>query len=317
MGKLYLMRNPEVFQGEKYLNSNKNYFEGWYFKNIGKDYGISFIPGISISEKEKGAFIQVITNDYSCFIDYDINDFEYNYDPFWIRIGNNYFSKERIHIDIVDKEFDLVIKGDLKYKDHVLLKKKNLSPNIMGIFSYVPFMECNHSILSLKNRVEGIITINDKNIEIFNGNGYIEKDFGISFPKYYIWGQGNNFKDRDVSFMISIADIPFKVFSFRGFICSLMIKDKEYRFATYNNSKILRYDVDDDGINIILKKGKYILEIESNNNDGFMLKAPIKGNMDKEIFESINSIIKVTLKKNNKIIFSDISTNCGLEIVNE
>ena len=40
----------------------------------------------------------------------------------------------------------------------------------------------------------------------------------------------------------------------------------------------------------------YILEIESLNNDGFMLKAPVNGNMDKEILESINGIIKVTLK---------------------
>ena len=312
-----MMNNPEVFQGEKYLDSNKDYFEGWYFKNIGKDEGISFIPGISISSKEKRCFIQVITNDSSWFIDFDINDFEYNYEPFWIRIGNNYFSKERVHIDIIDKQLDIVIKGDLKYRNSISIKRKWLSPNIMGIFSYIPFMQCNHCILSMKSNVEGIISINDKNIEIFNGTGYIEKDFGVSFPKYYVWGQGNNFNDKNVSFFVSVADIYFKLFSFRGFICSLIIKDKEYRFATYNNSKILKYEIKDNGYELVLKKGKYILEIESLNNDGFMLKAPVNGNMDKEILESINGIIKVTLKKNKKVIFSDESCNCGLEIVNE
>ena len=39
--------------------------------------------------------------------------------------------------------------------------------------------------------------------------------------------------------------------------------------------------------------------------------------MSKEIFESISSLITVTLKKDNTIIFSDTSTNCGLEIVQE
>ena len=65
MSRLYLIRNPEVFQGEKYLKMGKNYFEGWYFKNISKGEGISFIPGINIEETNKKAFIQVITN--MCF----------------------------------------------------------------------------------------------------------------------------------------------------------------------------------------------------------------------------------------------------------
>lgn len=317
MKKLYMMNNPELFQGEKYLNDSKDYFEGWYFKNTGINNSISFIPGININKDNKKSFIQVITNDSSWFINYDIDDFQYNHEPFWIKIGNNFFSKERVHIDIVDNELDLEIKGDLKYKNNICLKRKTLSPNIMGIFSYIPFMECNHSILSMKNIVDGIISINDKNIEIFNGNGYIEKDFGISFPKYYIWGQGNDFNDKDVAFFISVANIPFKLFNFRGFICSLIINNKEYRFTTYNNSKILKYDVKDNGYEIIIKKGKYLLEIEAFSIDGFMLKAPMNGNMDKEILESIDSNIKITLKKNEQILFSDISSNCGVEIVNE
>ena len=77
MNRLYLIKNPEVFQGEKYLKKNKNYFEGWYYKNISKGEGISFIPGINIENTNKKAFIQVITNESSYFIDYSINDFEF------------------------------------------------------------------------------------------------------------------------------------------------------------------------------------------------------------------------------------------------
>ena len=61
MKKLSLIRNQELFQGEKYLNNNKNYFEGWYFKNTNKENGISFIPGINITDKGKKAFIQIVT----------------------------------------------------------------------------------------------------------------------------------------------------------------------------------------------------------------------------------------------------------------
>lgn len=97
MNKLFLMKNPDIFQGEKYLNANKNYFEGWYFKNTNNEKGISFIPGINIEEKNKKSFIQVITNDTSYFINYSINDFKFNFNPFCIQIGNNTFSKEGIH----------------------------------------------------------------------------------------------------------------------------------------------------------------------------------------------------------------------------
>ena len=51
------------------------------------------------------------------------------------------------------------------------------------------------------------------------------------------------------------------------------------------------------------------------NPEGYKLYVPIKGKMEKDIFESISSTINVTLMKNNDIIFSDTSTNCGLEIV--
>jgi hypothetical protein len=315
MKKLYLFKNPELFQGEKYLKTNKNYFEGWYFKNINDKNAISFIPGISINRNERKAFIQVITNDNSYFIDYDIEEFTYNSNPFYIKIGNNYFSKDNISIDIKDDNQNLIIYGNLKYCNSKNINTSIFRPNIMGPFSYIPFMECNHAIISMKNNINGFIKINDNKICFNNGTGYIEKDWGISFPKTYIWCQGNNFKNSDASFMLSIANIPFKIFSFRGLICSLIIDNKEYRFATYNNTKLLKYKIDNNLVNIKLKKKKYLLDIKIVNSNNSKLIAPIKGKMDKEILESISSVITVTLRKDNNVIYNDTSINCGLEIV--
>ena len=187
----------------------------------------------------------------------------------------------------------------------------------MGIFSYIPFMECNHAIISMKNSVDGLININNKNQKFDNGTGYIEKDWGCSFPNDYIWCQGNNFQNSEASFMISVADVPFKLFRFKGVICTLIIGNNEYRFATYNNTKLIKYIANNNLLNIVLKKGKYSLSIESKFDGGLKLVAPVKGEMKKDIFESISAIVTVTLRKNNKVIFSDTSTNCGLEIVNK
>lgn len=317
MRKIDLIKNPELFQGEYYLDKFKNYFEGWYFKNTNGYDNIAFIPGISINKNKKSAFIQVITNNSSYYIDYDIDDFEFNDVPFYIRIKNNYFSCDNIHIDINDSKNNLIIKGEIGYYDSENISTSKYSPNIMGPFSYVPFMECNHAVISMINKTNGEININGMDINFDGGIGYIEKDYGVSFPSKYIWCQGNNFNDSDASFMMSIANIPFKIFRFRGLICSLIVDGCEYRFATYNNAKIVKFIVNDGLLDIGLKKGDYDLRIMTKYDDGFRLVAPVNGEMNKDIVESITADVKVRLKKKKKVIFSNVSKNCGLEIVSD
>ena len=246
MNKLRLIKNAELFQGERYLNKKKTYFE-----------------------------VQIITNNRSYFVDYKIKDFEFKENPFCIRIGKNHFSKEGININIEDESQKLKICGKIEYSNHKNIKTNILAPNIMGPFSYIPFMECNHAIISMQNTINGYIKIKDETI-VFNDNkGYIEKDWGCSFPKSYIWCQGNHFQKSNANFMFSIAEIPFKLFTFQGLICVLQI----------------------------------------NNNKGLKLVAPVKGKMAKKICESICACVTVTLKKEKKIIFCDTSNRCGLEIV--
>ena len=308
------MKNPDIFKEKKRLNKNKKYFEGWYFKNINNDNGISFIPGINIDEKSKNSFIQVITNNSSYFLEYKINEFLFKHNPFLIKIGNNIFSKDGIYIDI--KSNNIKVNGSIKYSKSKNIRSNFIKPNIMGPFSYIPFMECNHAILSMQNIANGTINLNNEDIIEFNNDiGYIEKDWGYSFPKEYVWCQGNNFKNSNASFMLSIADIPFKFFNFRGVICVLIIDKKEFTFTTYNTTKIIEYDVKNNNLDITLKKGCYNLNIKSTFDKGLKLSAPIKGKMEKDIFESISSSISLTLMKNNNIIFSDTSLNCGVEVV--
>ena len=164
MNKLFLIKNPELFQGEKRKKSN-NYFEGWYFKNTNNKKGISFIPGININEQEKKAFIQIITNDSSYFVNYNIEDFKHSDTPFYIKIGDNFFSKNKIHIDIKDKTQNLIVFGDIRYSDSQNISTNFLNPNIMGPFSYIPFMECNHAILNMKTTANGLININNDKIK--------------------------------------------------------------------------------------------------------------------------------------------------------
>lgn len=313
MNNLYLKNNPIVFQGKNKIKKSENYFEGWYFKNTNFEETISFIPGINIKNKEKSCFVQVITNKKSYYIPYDFKDFEFSYKPFYIKTKDNFFSQEEINVNIKNEE--IKITGNLRFSDNVNLKKKFIAPNIMGPFSFIPNMECNHAILSMYHNINGALKVNNQTIKFNNGTGYIEKDWGTSFPKTYIWCQGNCFTSKlTASLFISIADIPFKFLSFKGFICVLSLGGKEYKFTTYNGAKIEEYNIVDNYINIVLSKKRYKLIITAKTKDTSKLLAPQYGDMTIHISESVNSEIDIILFKDNSVIFKDYSTNCGVEI---
>jgi tocopherol cyclase len=52
------LNDPTIFQGDL---RKRRYFEGWYFKqsNLDGDVVLSIIPGVSLAEEDRHAFIQL------------------------------------------------------------------------------------------------------------------------------------------------------------------------------------------------------------------------------------------------------------------
>ncbi|MBS5886608.1 MAG: tocopherol cyclase family protein [Clostridium sp.] len=286
-------------------SNKKSFFEGWYFKQQFGDDSIAFIPGINIDKNGlRYAFIQVITNKESYNIKYDFKDFSISYDKLTIKIRDNIFSKKGLILNIVSS--DIKIKGKLSYDNITTIKS-----DIMGPFALFPFMECSHGIISLHHIVNGNLNINNEEIIIKDGIGYIEKDSGKSFPKSYLWIQCNSFKNTKANIMVSIADIPFLGFEFKGCIASILYKEKEYRLATYNGVKIINYN--ENGL--IIKRGKYKLEIEINENYPQKLLAPDGGKMIRTIYENISCRARFKFYKKDKLIFNLESEKASFEYV--
>lgn len=251
----------------------------------------------------------------SYFIKFNFSEFSYNNNPFFIRIGGNFFSKNKIILDINDIDNSLNIRGRISFSESKNISTNVFSPNIMGPFCYFSCMQCNHAILSMNSFANGSICLNNKFFNFNNGCSYIEKDWGTSFPSSYIWCQGNEFFKSNSNFMLSVAKVPFSFINFSGIICDLCFDGKEYKFATYYGSKLITYNVSKSSIFIEIIQKNRTLIISSNSDNAYSLLAPSNGKMNKEIRESISSKINIQLKENNKVIFSDYSVNCGLEIV--
>lgn len=307
--------NPQLFQGS--LNKNR-YFEGWYFKHVSfnREHVFSFIPGVSLTKSDKHAFIQVIDgiSGKTWNIKYLLSDFRYSKKEFNVSVGKSNFSEKGIQMNIETE--DLKIKGEVFYADLVKYPSTLLSPGIMGWYSFVPFMECKHGIGSILHSLNGSLTINNTEINFNEGTGYIEKDWGTSFPESWIWLHCNTFSQPGSSFTFSVAKIPWLGSFFIGHICFLYAEGKFYLFATYNGSKITKLTFQAPVLEIKLKNKTHILKIRAVQNKSGELKAPVTGEMNRMIKESVDSTIEVELFNNeNKIIYSDKGTRAGLEII--
>jgi len=311
------IRNPIIFQGSL---KKKNYFEGWYYKMVSADgfYSLALIPGISKNKENSHVFIQIFfTNKQSIlktkYLVYDLNSFTAQKNPFKLSIKNNVFMEDSVYLAI-DSE-DISLNGELTFINNTKIKTSWFSPSIMGYFAYIKFMECYHGVISMSHNIKGNISIDGELINFTGGRGYIEKDWGKSFPKEYVWMQSNNFKDKDTSFMFSEAVIPFTFLRFHGLIINLVVKNKEYRFATYNFAKVTKKIIESNQVTYEIKKGNLKLIVEAVNGKTTSLPSPDKGAMIKTIKEGLSGTIKLKLFKKNVLIYEDEGTNAGLEIM--
>ena len=304
--------NPSLFQGSLKYTS---YFEGWYFKHVAANNDDTFavIPGISLSV-DSHAFIQFVdgVSGTSWYFRYDLEDFSTDRRRFFIRIGDSVFTSNCIGLKL--KGNNIKINGKIEYTDMVTLRPTVLRPGIMGWYSYVPGMECNHGVLSLNHFLAGSLYINGRKKSFSGGKGYIEKDWGTSFPESWIWMQCNNFSDEYISVMISVAKIPWKNTFFIGFIAFMLVREKTEIFATYNHSKIeyLRKTSQNRTEILLSKRGKKLKAVIT-GKESASVHAPVDGQMINRIKESISSEVTIEYSDKGRIIFSGCGTRAGFE----
>lgn len=304
--------NPEEYQG---WGKSNCYFEGWYFKIVTEDAtkAYAIIPGIAMDKNGvKHSFIQILDGkkQTSSYIKFNANEFKPSFGKFQIQICDNYFSNDRILLNLP------TIKGELKFKNTVPWPNYWYSPGIMGPYSFVPFMECYHGILSLDHQIDGELEIEGEKVDFQNGKGYIEKDWGSSFPSAYFWLQSNHFSKSGISLKVSVAKIPWLGNSFVGFIAGVWIFDRLIQFTTYNGSKLLKSYADEKRVEIVLQNSYYRLDIMAYRQSATILVSPIQGFMEGHIEESMTATIEVKLinRKTNELLLSDTGNHAALEV---
>ena len=76
---------------------------------------------------------------------------------FAVEIDNNRFSTDRVVLNMEDDNQKIV--GEIRLIDPFLWPRRFYSPGIMGPFSFVPFMECYHGVVSMDHSLVGEVEV--------------------------------------------------------------------------------------------------------------------------------------------------------------
>lgn len=310
--RLHSFFNPEQYQD---WGKTKKYFEGWYYKvvNAGETKAFAFIPGIAMDEAgKKQAFIQVLDGKKktAAYHKFEPTQFYAKARQFFIEIGPSSFSENHLSLSLPD------VKGKLIFSGNAGWPKPFYSPGIMGPYAFAPFMECYHGVVSMDHSINGELIIDNEKIDFDNGRGYIEKDWGRSFPSAYFWLQTNHFSEPGISIKASVAKIPWIRNSFTGFIAGVWLKDKLFRFTTYNNTILKKSFADTDKLEQVMENKNYLLEVLTHRDRATALASPILGIMNGRIEECMTAKTEVRLfdKKHKIYLLDDTGRNTALEV---
>lgn len=265
-----------------------NFFYGWYFKCQSETQTLSIIPAVHCSEHKKSCSVQVITENHVWNVDYPAEAFHRIERDIWI--GKNQFGEKGILLAIHTPEVD--ISGKLRFGPLSPLKY-----DIMGPFSLFPFLECRHSVRSMRHFVYGRVDVNGREYSFQNAFGYWEGDEGRSFPKEYAWTQCSF---SGGSLMMSVADVPIAGVHFRGIIAVVLWKGREYRLATYLGAKVRQAR---KGI-LRIVQGNLELEARLREAVRHPLNAPANGDMTRTIHESAACHAFYCFRKGEHVLFS-------------
>ncbi len=311
--------NPASFQGAK---SSAPYFEGWYYKLVDASGStrLAVIPGmmLDLNPDNNQAFIQVMDGESTrvIFKQYPLESFQPEKHVLDLKVGTNHFSQHHIQLDF--EQDDLRITGEVRFQGITPWPVTLASPGIMGWYAWVPFMECYHGVVSLDHALQGSLEINGKRIPFDGGRGYIEKDWGRSFPECWIWMQTNHFSQPGTCLSASIARIPWLKGDFPGFIVGLWHAGKLHRFATYTGAKVVRLEITAENIYWTLENRTHKLELIANRAHAGLLHAPGDAGMGRRVAESLTAYVQVRLSTlSGDLVFDDVGKWAGLEMVGD
>jgi hypothetical protein len=311
---------PENFHYAHRLGRSTDRFEGWYFKLVDREglHPFAIIPGVFLGA-DAHAFVQVLDGrrGRSWYHRFPISEFEASSDVFDVRIAENRFHAGGLTLSLDPLGDGPALRGQLQFGPWSRWPVTALSPGVMGPYSFAPLMQCNHGILSLDHALSGKLEFGDRAMAFDGGRGYLEKDWGKSFPIGYVWTQSNHFDREGISVTASVATVPWITGAFRGFLVGFLVDGTLHRFTTYTGARVQSLTVSDTHFKLCVSNATHRLEVDSRKTEGALLHAPYERQMLERVAETMTSEIDLRFYRveggRESVVYEGTGRNACLE----
>lgn len=277
----------------------REYFCGWYFKCRSETDSVALIPAVHWCGGKKSASIQIITDEKSWNFPLAGDQARiWRYKPY-AALGGSRFSADNVLLHVSSGSGFAM--GSLTFCSHT-----PLSYDIMGPFACFPFLECRHSVFSMRSTVSGNLQIGGKTYVFRDGTAYIEGDGGRSFPERYLWTQCDF---SGGSLMLAVAEIPLPGLRFTGVTGAVLLDGREYRLATYLGAKVSVLG----GGKVTIRQGKLMLTARLLGAHPHPLHAPLGGAMTRTVRENLVCRARYSLQKGENVLLDFESGSASFE----
>ena len=305
------------------------FFEGWYLKLIDRAQSrpIAIIPGVYFASdpSQSHAFVQVFdgARQRAWLARYEVDEFWAHDRDCEARIGPN-----RLRLGEPDGQLELDIDlPDLRLTGAVTMQGLQgwpvrwWSPGVMGFFGWIPILECYHGVIGFDHALDGELTLDGESVDFQGGRGYVEKDWGMSFPSSWIWCQSNHFGGPDedparVCLSASIAEIPNLGRTFVGFIVGLWIDGTLHAFTTHHLSRVEELACTEQRVRWVMSNRRHRLELEIHRAPPTILPGPTIEGMVRDVHETLMAEVSVRLSErgSGREVYRGTGRRAGLEI---
>lgn len=312
--------HPEGFHGTR---GQDGFFEGWYVKLVSADrrQRLAVIPGVFRgTEGVDEAFVQVLdgSTGRSWYQRYEVAEFSARRYSLDVSVGPNHLTGAGVELDLPAAG----LRGSVRFTGGLQPWPVRVSaPGVMGWYSWVPFMECYHGVVSLDHGLEGVLERTTgggrtETVDLTGGRGYLEKDWGRAFPAGYVWLQTNHFTTPGTSLSASVALIPWLRGEFRGFIVGLLHEGRLHRFATYTGARTTLLAIDDEQVRWSMRgRDGHRLDLVADRVRGGLLHAPVRTQMHRRVEETLDATVRVRLTDpGGRVLLEDTGVCAGLEV---
>jgi len=274
----------------------RNFFEGWFHKIYSAKHQTSFviIYGYTTGNYyDKFGFIQFLIPNKNVEIYYfSKNEISYNPKNHSVQMGSNILSLKEIKINLKDIYMDLNISDNLPISSF---------KNSMGYAYFIPTLPCYHSILNKSHLISGEINLFNNKYLLDNDLGYMEKNWGTSFPEKYFWIQAVEPNNPNVSLLFSQAEIKWMGKSFIKHVGHLRLNGEELDLRTLTLFNVSYDNTNPENITITIKSKQIKLEMSFSVAKKYMFKGPLKGKLSRDILHHSDSQIDLKIYQNAEI----------------